>query len=252
MHLRSTLDRARALFPRHTAVTDGSTTLTYAELGVRVDRLAGYLAERGVGPGDRIAALLPNSSACLESYYAAATLAAVLVPLNLRLTPHELQLILRDSEAGWLIADESLRRLAADTLALGSDVREVLLVGVGQKRRRRQRVHPVRRRDRTRLPPAGPQSRPRRRRPALLHQRHHRPAQGRDADAPKRAHPRPRYHRRAGPRRDRCMGPHRADVPSGRCVGDVRDHLGWWAACHAAAVRGGRGAPVSRTASGSR
>ena len=128
MHLRSTLDRARSLFPHQPAVTDGSTALTYAALGVRVDCLAGYLAERGVGPGDRIAAVLPNSSAYLETYYAAATLAAILVPLNYRLTPHELQLILRDSETGWLIVDESLRELAADTLALGTDVREVLLV----------------------------------------------------------------------------------------------------------------------------
>ena len=56
------LDRSAAVFAGRTAVIDGDVELTYAELRQRVDALTGVLAARGIGPGDRVAAL-PSSSA---------------------------------------------------------------------------------------------------------------------------------------------------------------------------------------------
>ncbi|HEU4699227.1 MAG TPA: AMP-binding protein [Gemmatimonadales bacterium] len=101
-HLRAILERARALWPDRVAVVDGARRLTYAEVGARVDRLAGLLAAHGVAPGDRIAALLPNGLAYFELYHAAAALDAVLVSLNYRLTAGELAFIVADSGARWL------------------------------------------------------------------------------------------------------------------------------------------------------
>src|SRR4051812_21917695 len=55
------LVRSMQVFPDRLAVVDGDRTLTYAELGRRSLALTGMLADLGVEPGDRVAALCSNS-----------------------------------------------------------------------------------------------------------------------------------------------------------------------------------------------
>jgi acyl-CoA synthetase (AMP-forming)/AMP-acid ligase II len=69
----------------------GEARRTYGELLSRVRRLAASLRQAGIGPGDAVAALQTNSDAYVETYYAAATLGAVFVPLNYRAKPPELE-----------------------------------------------------------------------------------------------------------------------------------------------------------------
>ena len=87
--------RAR-ITPDAIAFRQGERSLTYAELADRVDRLAGSLAARGIGRGDRIAYLGPNDIATFEVFFAAGRLGALFVPLNTRLA---------DAEIGELLAD---------------------------------------------------------------------------------------------------------------------------------------------------
>ncbi len=129
MSLWTILARARRLYPESPAVVDGGLQITYAELGARVDALAALLRRRGVQPGDRIATLLPNTLSCLESYFAAAGLGAVLVPLNTRLLPEELGFILDDSESTTLIVDPAFAELGASARAGNSRVTTVLSTG---------------------------------------------------------------------------------------------------------------------------
>jgi len=65
----------------------------------RVNRLANGLARLGVRLGERIAVLLPNCHRYAELYLAAAQMGAVLVPLNVRLSPGELTGLIEHSEA---------------------------------------------------------------------------------------------------------------------------------------------------------
>lgn len=86
--------------PAKVAIIDAGSgsSLTYQELDERATRLANHLRARcGVGPGDRIAILAMNRAEVLEAFFAAAKLTAILVPLNYRLAPPELQYILEDS-----------------------------------------------------------------------------------------------------------------------------------------------------------
>lgn len=129
MNVWSILERARALYPRAPAVTDRGLELTYSEVGQRVDALAGFFCDQGVAPGDRIAALLPNSHHYLEAYFAAAGLGAVLVPLNHRLSPAETSFILRDSGATWLMADPAFGPLTGAVLAEPTELRGVVWTG---------------------------------------------------------------------------------------------------------------------------
>lgn len=78
------------LNPQRIAVDDGDRHLTYALFVDRVRRLAGLLARRGVGRGDRIAILSENRLEYLETYFAAAWLGAILACQNWRLSGREL------------------------------------------------------------------------------------------------------------------------------------------------------------------
>ena len=77
--------RSRRLYPDQEAVVDGDLRLTYTQFFDRCDRWAAALAALGVGKGDRVAYIAPNTHAQLESFYSVPQLGAVLVPINYRL-----------------------------------------------------------------------------------------------------------------------------------------------------------------------
>ncbi|HJQ67456.1 MAG TPA: fatty acid--CoA ligase [Blastocatellia bacterium] len=92
-------NRAETLFGNKVGIIDGDVRLTYREYGQRCDRLSNALIELGVQRGDRVAWLGYNSHELLEAYYGVVQMGAVLLPLNIRLTPQEIAFILNDSEA---------------------------------------------------------------------------------------------------------------------------------------------------------
>src|ERR1700730_18031514 len=92
--------RARRLYADREAVVDGDLRMTYAQFFDRCDRWSQVLQERlGVGHGDRVAYIAPNTHAQLESFYAVPQLGAVLVPINYRLTPDDFAYIINHSGA---------------------------------------------------------------------------------------------------------------------------------------------------------
>ena len=97
------LKAARA-YPCKEAVRCHRGVFTYTEFARRVFCLAQVLRERGLPAGGRVAILQYNCHVFLEAYFAAALNDAVLVPLNVRLSPQEIDFILRDSESRILIA----------------------------------------------------------------------------------------------------------------------------------------------------
>lgn len=87
------------------AFEDAATrrTLTYAELNDHACRAASLLAERGVGKGDRVAILSRNRIEFFEILLGCAKLGAILVPLNWRMPPAELDGLIADAEPVLLI-----------------------------------------------------------------------------------------------------------------------------------------------------
>lgn len=75
------------------------TTLTYAALRQRVERLAAALQRLGVRHGTTVAVMLPNVPEMPVTWLALARLGAVMVPVNTRYTGHELRYLLADSGA---------------------------------------------------------------------------------------------------------------------------------------------------------
>lgn len=94
------LTRARRIFPDRVGIVDGDDTWTYASFADRCDRQARFLRDDlGVGPGDVVAWLCGNTHELLEAYYGVLLAGAVLLPLNIRLSPTELSKILDQSGA---------------------------------------------------------------------------------------------------------------------------------------------------------
>jgi acyl-CoA synthetase (AMP-forming)/AMP-acid ligase II len=92
--------RARRLYANREAVVDGDLRLTFAQFFDRCDRWSHVLQRRlGVGHGDRVAYIAPNTHAQLESFYAVPQLGAVLVPINYRLTADDFAYIIGHSGA---------------------------------------------------------------------------------------------------------------------------------------------------------
>jgi fatty-acyl-CoA synthase len=99
----SWISRRARRTPDRVAIVHEGRASTYLGLHERVSGLAGALRGLGVGRGDRIAYLGPNHQAYLETLFAAGTLGAVFVPLNMRLAGPELAHHLTDSGSSVLV-----------------------------------------------------------------------------------------------------------------------------------------------------
>lgn len=78
--------------------------ISYGEILENVDRLAAFLADKGVKKGDKIALFLRNSPEFIYTIFAVSKLGAILVPINTFLKEDELTYILEDSRSSVLLA----------------------------------------------------------------------------------------------------------------------------------------------------
>ena len=93
------LDRQRAVRPDATALIDhDGSRHSYGRFADAVDRMAADLARRGLGPGDRLLIVAENCAALAALILAASRLDAVAVPVNARMTGHELQRIAQHTD----------------------------------------------------------------------------------------------------------------------------------------------------------
>jgi len=86
---------------------------TFQELNARANRVANALLADGVQAGDRVAVLLKNSIEFVETYFAAAKIGAVMVPVNWRLVAAEIDYILNDSGSKVLLYDSDFDETVA-------------------------------------------------------------------------------------------------------------------------------------------
>ncbi|MBI4342465.1 MAG: acyl--CoA ligase [Candidatus Omnitrophica bacterium] len=92
----------------------GQHVLTFRQIADRSRQMAGYLANRGVRRGDRVALLLPNGVAFVTAHYALALLGAVIVPINPQIGAHFVSYVLEKAGALYLIGTEPLVRALPD------------------------------------------------------------------------------------------------------------------------------------------
>ncbi len=76
--------------------------------GQQARRYAQHFIDSGIGPGDRVALLLPNVPDFPRAYYGALAAGAVVVPVHALLTAEEVAYVLQDSGAKLLVCHEAL------------------------------------------------------------------------------------------------------------------------------------------------
>ena len=174
MNIASLFLRASRGHAERPAVALGSDVLlSYGEMGRRGAILAGRFGEvLALRPGDRVALVMKNvpeyALLLLAGWYAGLTM----VPINAKLHPREFEYILGHSGARVGFATADLIDAVGPLEKSVDTLERVVEVGSAEYRQ-------LLRGD----PAADDRGRGGRRRLAVLHQRHHRPAQGRDAHA---------------------------------------------------------------------
>lgn len=105
-HLSQVAPAQAALHGAKAALISDGVVTSYADLATQTAQAAAALVAQGVRPGDRIAYLSRN----LPEYYAlllgAGSVGAVMVPVNWRLAPPEVEFILSDSGAVMIFAGD--------------------------------------------------------------------------------------------------------------------------------------------------
>jgi acyl-CoA synthetase (AMP-forming)/AMP-acid ligase II len=86
-------------FPTKTALRYGDTSLTWAALDERANRLPTHLLDRGLKQGDRVAVSARNCLEWPEIVFGMAKAGLILVPLNIRQSADEVEHVLADSGA---------------------------------------------------------------------------------------------------------------------------------------------------------
>ena len=113
----SLLAWSESVYPDKTAVIHGERSYTYREFGARCRRLAGALEKRGIGPGDTVSVMAPNTPPLLEAHYGVPMAGAVLNAINTRLDADTIAFILEHAESKILITDREFSAVVKPALA---------------------------------------------------------------------------------------------------------------------------------------
>lgn len=134
------LSTATRRWPERVATDFLGAELTYAELAAQVAAAAQVLRGHGVGPGDRVAVILPNCPQHIVAFYAITSLGATVAEHNPLAAPEELRAQLRMHGATVVLAwEHSLAAVLPEGPAADPD-RTVLAVDLTAGMPRRTRL----------------------------------------------------------------------------------------------------------------
>jgi fatty-acyl-CoA synthase len=114
----SFVERSAEVFGDLPAVIHGQRRYTWAQTRERSARLAAALQALGLGRGDTVSVMLPNTPEMIELHYAVPALGAVLNALNTRLDAALIAWQMNHCEAKVLITDREFSPVMAKALAL--------------------------------------------------------------------------------------------------------------------------------------
>ncbi|MFW9989016.1 MAG: class I adenylate-forming enzyme family protein [Candidatus Odinarchaeota archaeon] len=92
-------------YPDKLALKDKRRQLSFIELNDRTNKLANGILKSGIKKGDKLAILSNNCIEFMELFVAAAKGGFIIVPLNFRLHPDEINFVISNSDAKWLFVE---------------------------------------------------------------------------------------------------------------------------------------------------
>ena len=126
----SFIERAAEVYPHKLAVVHGGLRRTWGETYARCRRLAGALAKHGIGKGDTVAVMLPNTPPMVEAHFGIPMAGAVLNALNTRLDAETIAFMLDHGEAKAVIVDPEFAPTMKKALALRQGTLPLLVIDV--------------------------------------------------------------------------------------------------------------------------
>jgi fatty-acyl-CoA synthase len=114
----SFLARSAAVYPDHVSTVYEGRVFTWSETHARCRRFACWLAGRGIGHGDTVAAMLPNIPAMNELHFAVPMAGAVLNALNIRLDAASIAFQLDHGGAKIILVDPEFCGVISEALTL--------------------------------------------------------------------------------------------------------------------------------------
>jgi len=114
----SFLARTAAVYPDHVSAVYEGRVFTWSQTYARCRRFASYLAGRGIGSGDTVAAMLPNIPAMNELHFAVPMAGAVLNALNIRLDAASIAFQLDHGGAKIILVDPEFSGVISEALTL--------------------------------------------------------------------------------------------------------------------------------------
>ncbi len=124
------IERAAEVYPQRLAVVHGQLRRTWSEVYSRCRRLASALARRGIGKGDTVAVMLPNTPPMVEAHFGIPMTGAVLNALNTRLDAETIAFMLDHGEAKAVIVDPEFAGVMEKAIALRKNSRPILVLDV--------------------------------------------------------------------------------------------------------------------------
>ena len=128
MNTTDFLNIANAICPDRDCIVFEGRRWTYAKVNERVNRLANALAQWGIGKGDRVGILHVNCNQHIETYFAAAKLGAIFVPLNFRAKSDELSYMIANAEAKTLFVGSRYLDIVNTMLPQLTTVKQCILI----------------------------------------------------------------------------------------------------------------------------
>ncbi len=101
--LGSIVDQIGARFPKQEAVISGSERINYDTLMERINSMANALLKLGVKKGEKVAIWMSNIPEWVYAHFACVKIGAPIIPLNTRYKAHELEYVIRQSDATTLL-----------------------------------------------------------------------------------------------------------------------------------------------------
>ncbi|OOG47470.1 acyl-CoA synthetase [Polaromonas sp. A23] len=126
----SFIERAAEVYPGRPAVVHGSLRRSWSELFTRCRQLASALQRSGIGKGDTVAVMLPNTPPMVEAHFGIPVTGAVLNALNTRLDAETIAFMLDHGEAKVLIVDPEFAAVMKKALALRKATTPLLVIDV--------------------------------------------------------------------------------------------------------------------------
>ncbi|MDF2446016.1 MAG: acyl-CoA synthetase [Moraxellaceae bacterium] len=122
------IERTATVYPQRLAVVHGGLRRNWRELYDRCRQLASALARRGIGRGDTVAVMLPNTPPMVEAHFGIPMQGAVLNALNIRLDAESIAFMLDHGEAKAVIVDREFSAVLQRAIALRQHQRPLLVI----------------------------------------------------------------------------------------------------------------------------